>query len=66
MASKNRIWERIERAMKANQYNMPELAIKSKVTRQTLYNVKKTGTCSLKTLDKIAAALGIDRAYFLS
>ena len=52
--------------MQVKGYDMPTLADKSGVTRQTLYNVKRSGSCSLGTLDRIAEALGVGRAYFLS
>ena len=66
MDSKNHIWAKIQDAMQVKGYDMPTLADKSGVTRQTLYNVKRSGSCSLGTLDRIAEALGVGRAYFLS
>lgn len=66
MDTKNQIWAKIQDTMKLKGFDMLSLAEKAGVTRQTLYNLKNSGSCNLTTLDKIAEALGVGRAYFLS
>lgn len=66
MDTQNHVWAKIQEAMEVRGFNPDALAAKAGVTRQTLYNIKKSGTCNLTTLDKLATALGVGRAYFLA
>jgi len=49
--------------MAAQKVNMPQLAEKAKVSRQTLYNLKRKGIGRSETIRAVAEALGVGPGY---
>ena len=60
------LWKKIAEAMQAKGMDMPALAEKANLTRQTLYNVKKSGTGNLETIRTIANALEVGLSYLVA
>jgi len=52
--------EKIEKELKRRNWGKAQLAQESKLSRQTLYDIFKSKTCSLKTISNIAVALEYD------
>jgi DNA-binding phage protein len=58
-----KIWDKVAELMAAQKVNMPQLAEKAKVSRQTLYNLKRKGIGRSETIRAVAEALGVGPGY---
>lgn len=61
----HQIWNQIEELMRAKNIDMPALAEKSGISRQSLYNLKKKGSANTETIKAIAQALGVGPGYLM-
>lgn len=61
----HQIWVRIDELMRAKNLDMPTLADKSGLTRQSLYNLKRKGRANTETIRAIAAALDVGAGYLM-
>ena len=52
--------EKIQRELKHRGWGVVQLAQKSELSRQVIYDVFKNKTCTLKTISSIAVALEYD------
>jgi DNA-binding phage protein len=61
----HQIWQRVDELMRAKNIDMPTLADKSGISRQSLYNLKRKGSANTQTIQAIAAALEVGSGYLM-
>lgn len=61
----HQIWTRIDELRKAKQWDMPTLAKKSGLSRQSLYNLRRNGSANTETIKAIATALEVGAGYLM-
>lgn len=61
----HQIWQRVDELMRAKNLDMPTLADKSGISRQSLYNLKRKGSANTETIKAIASALDVGPGYLM-
>lgn len=66
MEKNGKIWKNISKYMELRGESIATLSEKSKVTRQTIYLIKRRGSANTETLEKIAQALQTEITMLLA